>query len=139
MIVTFGNPDEVRATERQLLGLKQRGSAGMYAAEFKRISSKLDWGDQALQVQFYRGLRDDVKDELSKEPRPDDFHLYVERAILIDNRLYERRLERAGPRFEKPNTGRPRPNTGNRRWHKSIATGHHAGPMDLDATGHDKK
>ena len=91
---TFGNPDEQRAAERQLLNLKQQGSAGNYAAEFKRISTKLDLGEHALMIYFYGGLRDNVKDELSREDRPDTLYKYIANAIRIDNRLYERALER---------------------------------------------
>ena len=129
---TFGNPDEQRAAERQLLNVKQKGSAGAYAAEFKRLSAKLNWGEEALLVQFYGGLRDNVKDELSKEDRPDTLHEYIAKAIKIDNRLYERQLERkrGGPTWHKPIA-----NTGQRR---STAYGHHAGPMDLDATQKDR-
>jgi hypothetical protein len=130
---TFGNPDEQRTAERQLLNLKQHGSAGSYAAEFKRIATKLEWGEEALLVQFYGGLRDNVKDEISKEDRPSKLHEYIAMAIRIDNRLYERALEKrkggtaAWGRAIKANTGRK----------VSTATGYHSGPMDLDATKRD--
>jgi hypothetical protein len=125
---TFGNPDEQRAAERQLLNMKQRGSAGGYAAEFKRLSAKLNWGEEALVVQFYSGLRDNVKDELSKEDRPGTLHEYITKAVKIDNRLYERQLER-----KKGGVAWSR-NQANTSQKRSTAHGHHSGPMDLDAT-----
>lgn len=127
---TFGNPDEKRAAERQMLSLRQKGSAGGYAADFKRISARLDWGEEALLVQFYSGLRDNVKDELSKEDRPKTLHEYITKVIKIDNRLYERQLERKRGGASWSRTS-PVANTGQRR---STAYGHHSGPMDLDAT-----
>jgi hypothetical protein len=39
---TFGNPDEVRTAERQLLNLRQTGSASYYSREFININAKLN-------------------------------------------------------------------------------------------------
>ena len=135
---TFGNPDEVRAAERRILNLKQIGSAGRYALEFKQLVAKLSWDDSALIPQFYKGLREDVKDDLSRETRPDKLHEYIEKAILIDNRLYERRLEKRG---HGGGTFIPKANNGRKIQHRSTAYGNttHAGPMELDATIRDKK
>ena len=47
-------------------------------------------------AQFYKGLKDKVKDELVKEDRPDDFLDYIAIAVQIDNRLYERYIEKRG-------------------------------------------
>jgi hypothetical protein len=125
--LTFGNPDEVRTAERQLLALRQTGSASHYAAEFKRISAKLDWGDAAYIVQFYKGLKDIVKDDVSREGRPDKLHDFIALSIKIDNRQYERQMEKRG----KTGFARPHANQGKPR-HRSTATGYHPGPMDLD-------
>ena len=46
---------------------------------------------------FYQGLKDDVKDELIKQNRPKDFADYVAMAVRIDNRLFERRMEKRNP------------------------------------------
>ncbi|CAJ2508953.1 Uu.00g139790.m01.CDS01 [Anthostomella pinea] len=68
---TFGNPDEARSAERRLMTLRQRGSASKYAAEFKQIASRTDWTDKdALMAQFYTGIRDDIKDEVSRLSDP---------------------------------------------------------------------
>ena len=131
---TFGNPDELRTAERQLMQLKQRGSAGIYVADFKRIAVKVHWGEQALIVCFYNGLRDDVKDELSREARSEILSEITDKAIRIDNRLYERRLERKG--HNTVPWGQRQANSGRRR---STAYGHHSGPMELDAAHRDSK
>ncbi|KAK7433421.1 hypothetical protein Landi51_13952, partial [Colletotrichum acutatum] len=93
---TFGNPDEERIAERKLATLAQKGSASKYASEFRQITSKLDWGNEALMAAFYRGLKEEVKDELSRQDRPEELHEYIDMTVKIDNRLYERRLERKG-------------------------------------------
>ncbi len=40
---------------------------------------------------FYKGLKDEIKDEFYKENRLDKFVKYNKRAVKIDDRLYERR------------------------------------------------
>ena len=45
---------------------------------------------------FYNGFRDDVKDEFNREARSEILIEITNKAIRIDNRLYERRFERKG-------------------------------------------
>ncbi|KAH8172319.1 hypothetical protein LIA77_06574 [Sarocladium implicatum] len=108
-----------------------------YNREFRRFSSKLDLGDNAMMEYFYDGLREDVKDELSKQDRPDEFDDFVQMAIKIDNRNYQRRLEKG----RRGGDYRPshRPNQGKTRRQQSTAWGHHSGPMELDAAQRDTK
>jgi len=135
---TFGNPDEERDAERRLSNLKQRGSAADYAADFRLIAGKLDWEDEPLMNFFYAGLKDSVKDELYKADRPDSLAKFIERAVKIDNRNYERQLEKRG--HSNPGAVRYAPNTkkriqqGERPRSTMYGNQTHAGPMELDAT-----
>jgi hypothetical protein len=145
----FGDPDEDRTAERQLMQLRQTGSTSTYAAHFKQLTTHISWGEDALMSQFYEGLKEDVKDEIAKLDRPDDFAKYVSMAVRIDNRLFERRQERQRktpnnswkPR-NQPNTGRKYQHGGSfhnnhrprhQRGYNSTASGTHSGPMELDA------
>lgn len=128
---TFGNPDEKRSAERKLETLKQKGSASEYASRFRQITSKLDWEDENLMAWFYRGLKEEVKDDLAREKRPNDFADYVEIAVSIDNRLYERRMEKRAPGKVWANPT-AKANTAKKIYHRSTATGWHSGPMELD-------
>ncbi|SAL95631.1 hypothetical protein, partial, partial [Absidia glauca] len=75
--------------------LQQRGRpVSAYAAEFLRLSSDLNWDEQALCALFYRGLNGNVKDELCTRDRPDNLTSLTEICIRLDARLYERRSER---------------------------------------------
>jgi len=56
-----------------------------YTADFQAISSNLLWNDEALCSQFYEGLADPIKDELSKNPRA-TLREFITAAIRIDNR-----------------------------------------------------
>lgn len=92
---------------------------------------------------FYNGLKDSVKDELANEDRPEEFADYTKKAVQIDNRLYERQLEKRGNKgpvkpYQKPyapNIGKKFQRKGNNR--NSTAYGHHAGSMELDVTQRD--
>ena len=144
---TFGSPDEVRTAERQLMKHQQKGSAATYAAGFRQIISKLDWDDDAYIAQFYQGLKEDIKDEVARMDRPSELSEYIELVVRIDNRLYERKMERKGQQpVHRPmiaNSGKKRQSDqpfrrNNDGWRNKTSYGDHAGPMDLDATHHSK-
>lgn len=90
----FGDPDEVATAERQLYSLRQRGSASAYVADFTRYAAVVNWNDEALCAQFYRGLKDPIKDELARSSKPKDLKAYKDIAVRIDTRLFERHLEK---------------------------------------------
>ncbi|KAL8318171.1 hypothetical protein RB597_001547 [Gaeumannomyces tritici] len=131
LINVFGQVDEERVAERELLQLRQKGAASTYVSEFQRLVNKLDWTDQTKITHFYAGLRDDVKDEVSKIERPGNFSDYVTLAVRTSDRLYERRREKKGQGIRPvvhSNRANNRPNH-----NKSTAYGTHPGPMDLRA------
>lgn len=136
----FGDPDEERTAERQLALHRQTRSTSEYAAKFKQIATQLGWDDGPLMSQFYEGLKDEVKDELAKQDRPDDFAKYVAMAVRIDNRLYERKQERGKRNHGSTWKPRPQANTGKKfqrrtPYNLSTAMGGttHPGPMEIDA------
>jgi hypothetical protein len=119
----FGNADEKRDAERRIEGLSQSTSAAHYASEFQQYAGRVDWNEAALIRQFYRGLKERVKDEVAKDERDDDLQELISRAIKIDNRQHERKLEKKG---EYRTHHKPSTNT------KSNYYGPQ--PMELDAT-----
>jgi hypothetical protein len=95
--MVFGDVDEKRTAERELKALKQKTSAADYSAHFQRISAHLAWGDEALLATYYDGLKDLVKDEIiRKENQPTTLSAMIEASIKIDNRLFERQLQKKG-------------------------------------------
>ena len=50
----------------------------------------------ALKAQYYKGLKDGVKDEIARSEAPDNLQELIEMAVKIDNRNFERALERKG-------------------------------------------
>jgi hypothetical protein len=91
----FGDPDVVGNTSHQLRMLKQTSLASLYAAEFRRLASQLDWGNQALVGQFFEGLSDSVQDELVKTDYATDLDALIDQAIRVDNLQQRRKAQRA--------------------------------------------
>ncbi|KAM9708575.1 uncharacterized protein ACNS7B_000832 isoform 2-T2 [Menidia menidia] len=58
-----------------------------------------DWNDEALRDAFYQGLNESIKDELSTRDPPKDLADLETMASRIDQRMHERRLEKASDRL----------------------------------------
>ena len=119
----FGDIDARRNAVRSIQALKQRGSAVTYTAEFQQHATLTNWGDEAICDQYYMGLKDHVKDEISRSNKPNDLKEMIKLAQKIDNRLYERQLKKKGGSSSNQWTQK-------RRQQKS----HWPQPMELDAT-----
>src|SRR4029077_14117146 len=122
----FGDPEAERTAERQLLNIRQKQAVNEYASRFNQIASRLEWDDAALMAQFYRGLKEEIKDEVARRDRPETLEALVAMATKIDSRNYERQMERkyGQVRLAKTTTGRsPQKKT----------DPYGPGPMELDA------
>ncbi|GIZ39173.1 hypothetical protein CKM354_000256400 [Cercospora kikuchii] len=141
----FGSSNEVTQAIRVIQHLKQRTSASEYAAKFEEHSQVTGWDQQALMTMFRRGLKDSVKDQLMNHGGTlDTLKDLTEAAIEIDDRLYERALERkydskvGGTAGFTPDYGR------NRGYHskpnnQSNKPYYGPQPMELDATQKGRK
>jgi hypothetical protein len=94
MTRTFGDIDEVRTMKKKLMRLTQKRSAINYASLFQQYAAHTEWDDAAQTAQFYRGLKDAVKNDVSRSERPASLQGMINLAVKIDNRQYERKLER---------------------------------------------
>ncbi|KAM0717753.1 hypothetical protein Q7P37_006085 [Cladosporium fusiforme] len=84
---TFKHGSEELEAERDVQRIYQKGSAARYRAEFQILAAKTSWNDEALAAQFYRGLKDVVKDEIARGERPTTTEDMYTLAIKIDERL----------------------------------------------------
>lgn len=134
---TFGEIDERNHARNQLVKLKQTRSAAEYCAKHQQISSHLKYDDDALADSVYQGLKDHVKDEIARMiDRPNSYLSMIETAVKIDNRLFERQMEKKGqygwqPRHDSKNT---KANQGQKR-----RDPYGPRPMELDATTHEER
>lgn len=94
----FDHPVSGREAARRLLDLRQgHQSVADYAIEFRTLASESKWDSEALLSTFYRGLSEDVKDELASRDWGSSLEELITLAIRIDNRIRERRRERCSP------------------------------------------
>jgi hypothetical protein len=72
-------------------------SVAAYKAEFQILAAKIDWNDEALASQFYRGLKERVREEITLcNKQPDTLKDMFDLAITIDTRIFELQLEKKG-------------------------------------------
>lgn len=101
---TFGYGNEQMEAERAIQTMQQRGPASKYKAEFLTQVVKTGWDDEAIVSHFYRGLKDHIKDEISRrDERPTTPRDMYALALKIDERYYERQMEKRGGNFSRGN------------------------------------
>jgi hypothetical protein len=126
----FGDIDEKIHAQDRLARLSQTKSAAAYATLFRQDALRAEINEEGLMQLFYNGLKEEVKDELYKQDRPETLDEYIAMAIRIDDRQYQRKQQRKGKggyqQIHKPNDRRKRP-------YRSTAYGTHSGAMDVDA------
>lgn len=89
----------------RLCSLKQGTlSVAEYSVEFRTVAAETGWNNVALQGQFLQGLDDSIRDELAARDEPEILDDLISLAIRIDNRLWERRRERANRQASTPVT-----------------------------------
>ena len=90
----FGNQDENRAIEKQLLILKQTQSTMVYGSRFKTLAYTIKWDDAAFASKFYEKLKNKVKDAMDAMGRPESLKNLINIAVKIDDRQYKRFVDK---------------------------------------------
>ena len=62
----FGDFDEEHLAEHRMQSLWQTESAADYALKFQQLAAQTQWGAVPLVAQFYKGLKDRVKDNIAQ-------------------------------------------------------------------------
>ncbi len=96
MKTIYGFSNEKKVTIRIIQDIVQRTLASQYTAKFKEYSDKTEQDDNTLYVIYYKGLKDNVKDELVRTGKNETTNLdtLIKSSIDIDDRLYERAIEK---------------------------------------------
>ena len=70
--------------------IKQQRSAAEYTTQFKQYSVLTDWDDNTLMVMYRRGLKENMKDEITFDRRAvNTLDELIAQAINIDDKLFE--------------------------------------------------
>ncbi|SPC67975.1 uncharacterized protein UHOD_12199 [Ustilago sp. UG-2017b] len=92
--VVFGDPDHIATAKREIEALSQTTSVANYLTQFCQLQMILNWGEDAMAWFFYRGLKENVKDDLSRSAKPTDLETLIQRSLEIDNCTAERISEK---------------------------------------------
>ena len=57
---------------------------------------RTQWGDSALTALFYQDLKKQVKDDIVRGDQPTELYKIIKTAARINNRQFERELEKRG-------------------------------------------
>jgi len=136
IISRFGVKNKERRAEQRLQVIRQRGTVHEYAIDFQALAAETEWDNTALAAQFYRGLKDRIKDELARMDRHEELQPLIDAAATIDERFIEREWERRGSNYRSPGTnyrvqGRNRPREPQRNYGPM--------PMELDNIERDSR
>ena len=61
-----------------------------YIVEFQQYSGQTDQNDDTLKDQYYKGLKDIIKDKIARSDHLDILYKMITLAIKINNRYYKR-------------------------------------------------
>ncbi|KAG2201835.1 hypothetical protein INT47_004392 [Mucor saturninus] len=86
----FGDSNPIINSESSIRALRQVGSVACYATDFRRLSMKLTWNNDALVSQFVLNLKNHVKDVLARLPPIQKLNVIIAKSIKIDNRQFAR-------------------------------------------------
>lgn len=73
-------------------------SAFQYTATFRRYAFKSELNDVGQIELYYDELKNSIKNELAQRDSPNTLDNMVERAIMIDEKFYVRRMEQGKER-----------------------------------------
>lgn len=92
----FDQPVQGKEVSRRLLTLKQGSSSvAEFAIKFKILAAETGWGEAALHRVFAQGLAENIQDEIAARDDTSSLEELISLAIRLDNRLRERRREKA--------------------------------------------
>ncbi|SOV04618.1 uncharacterized protein UDID_17154 [Ustilago sp. UG-2017a] len=92
--VVFGDPNCIATAKWEIEALAQTTSVANYLTQFRQLQMTLNWGEDTMVWFFYRGLKENVKDDLSRSGKPTDLETLIQRSLEIDNRIAERISEK---------------------------------------------
>ena len=93
--IVFETINQKRTAEREICNIVQKGAAVTYAANFQRHTAYMNWDNTALTAQYYKGLKDFIKDKIFCSEWPSTLVKMIEKSVIIDNRAYKRSMEKS--------------------------------------------
>ena len=105
--IVFETIDQERTAEHEICNIVQKGAAAMYAANFQRHAAYMNWDDTALTAQYYKGLKNFIKDEISHSEWPSTLVKMIEKSVIIDNCVYKRSMKKSQKNYISLKVNKP--------------------------------
>ena len=83
----FEEKDSKQNAENQIIRLQQTDDVIRYVAAFQALRVQCDWENSEFTAQFYDGLKDYVKNEISRVNRSSDFSEIITLILKINRRI----------------------------------------------------
>ena len=93
--IVFRTVNQKRTAEHKICNIVQKEAAVTYTANFQRHTAYMNWDDTALTAQYYKGLKNFIKDEISHSERPSTLVKMIEKSVIIDNCVYKRSMKKS--------------------------------------------
>ena len=90
----FEDINAKRTMIRELINLEQKRATLMYAVWFQRVLFNLSWENTVLTEQFYRDLKNIVKNDIAREEQSTTLQDMIITTIQINNWMYKRKLKK---------------------------------------------
>ena len=87
------NAEADAENELDKLRMKENHKIAKYIVMFQQLAPRVQWGEAALQRQFYMGLPSRIKDEIARVGKPDSLVTLRNLSQSIDARYWERHSE----------------------------------------------
>ena len=81
----FKDINAEQSAEQKLINLQWWGSAATYAVKFQRITFNINWEDILLMAQYYRELKNSIKDDIIKAEQSEELQIIIALTVQIDN------------------------------------------------------
>ncbi|SPC65050.1 uncharacterized protein UHOD_11017 [Ustilago sp. UG-2017b] len=94
LCIVFGDPDRIATAKREIEVLSQTTSVTNYLTQFGWLQMTLNWDKDAMAWFFYRGLKENIKDDLSCSGKPTNLEALIQRSLKIDNHIAEQISEK---------------------------------------------
>jgi len=106
---SYGDLDEARTSELQLMELKQQASVPEYLTRFMQYASRVAWDERAKMAQFYKGLKANIKDAMAIQGFPPNWEGLIQQATRLDDNFRRRSQEGRGtaPKWKPRSAARP--------------------------------
>ena len=105
---TFDHPPRGQVSSARLHSIQQGcRSVADYTLEFRTLAASCHWGEEALMSSYRLGLADEILDGILRE-RPDSLAELISVALAMDQRVLERREQRALRSSRSTESPRPR-------------------------------